>query len=174
MSYCSRSRRRRFTIVYFKSSKVVHIVAFTAIFSNILLCMRRNGYLWTFSVNLTRFPIRVQNFGDFVTFSVDFCILYSECFYFRFVWPTDLERVDPHVDNSHQVWCDMTICYRVTAFLSADTSRNLVTLTFDLLTLNRSHTWRVTWPTLPLKFEDPNTIRSPSVWCVRLADRSVN
>ena len=38
---------------------------------------------------------------------------------------------------------------RVTAFLSADTSRDLVTLTFDLLTLNSCHTWRVTWQTLP-------------------------
>ena len=34
-----------------------------------------------------RFPIRMQNFGDLATFSVDYCILYSECppyFYFRF------------------------------------------------------------------------------------------
>jgi len=40
--------------------------------------------------------------------------------------------VDPHVDNSHQVWsCD------------------LVTLTFDFLTLSSWRTWRVTRPTLP-------------------------
>ena len=38
---------------------------------------------------------------------------------------------------------------RVIAFLSADTARDLVTLTFDLLTLNSCHTWRVTCPTLP-------------------------
>jgi len=31
----------------------------------------------------------------------------------------------------------------------ADTARDLVTLTFDLLTLNSSSAWRVTWPTLP-------------------------
>jgi len=43
----------------------------------------------------------------------------------------------------------MTIHCRVIAFFSADTSRDLVTLTFDLLTLNSCHTWRVTWPTLP-------------------------
>jgi len=43
----------------------------------------------------------------------------------------------------------MTSHCRVTAFLSADTSRDLVTLTFDLLTLNSCRTWRVTWPTLP-------------------------
>ena len=48
-----------------------------------------------------RFPVRVQNFGDFATFSIDFCILYAECppyFYFRFVWPTDLESI-PHAST---------------------------------------------------------------------------
>ena len=44
---------------------------------------------------------------------------------------------------------DMTIHCRVTVFLFDDTSRDLVTLTFDLLTLNSCLTWRVTWPTLP-------------------------
>ena len=39
---------------------------------------------------------------------------------------------------------DMTIRCRVIAFLSADTSRDLVTLIFDLLTLSSCHTWRVT------------------------------
>jgi len=43
----------------------------------------------------------------------------------------------------------MTIHCRVTAFLSADTSRDLVTLTFAVLTLNSCHSWRVTWATLP-------------------------
>ena len=50
------------------------------------------------SIRLPRFPLRVQKFGDLATFSVDYCILYSECppyFYFRFVWPTDLESI-PH------------------------------------------------------------------------------
>jgi len=48
------------------------------------------------SIRRPRFPIRVQNFGDLATFFVDFCILYAECppyFYFRFVWPTDLESI---------------------------------------------------------------------------------
>ena len=44
---------------------------------------------------------------------------------------------------------DMTIHCRITAFLSADASRDLVTLTFDPLTLNSCHARRVTWPTLP-------------------------
>ena len=36
----------------------------------------------------------------------------------------------------------------VTAFLSANTSRELVTSTFDLMTLNSWYTWRVAYPTL--------------------------
>jgi len=44
---------------------------------------------------------------------------------------------------------DMTIHCRVTAFFSADTSSDLLTLAFDLLTLSSCHTWRVTWPNLP-------------------------
>jgi len=91
-------------------------------------------------------------------FSVNFCILYAYCppyFYFRFVWPTYLQSI-PHASTPMSIIptkfeVDMTIHCRVTAFLSADTSRDLVTLTltFDLLTLNSCHTWRVTWPTLP-------------------------
>jgi len=108
------------------------------------------------SIPRPRFPIRVQNFSDLPTFSVDFCILYAECtpyFYFRFVltyWPRKYTtRVDPHVDNFHQVWSwydhqlpsySVYVCRYVTL---------LVTLTFDLLTLNSCHTWRVLWPTLP-------------------------
>jgi len=42
----------------------------------------------------------------------------------------------------------MTIHCRVIAFLSADTSRDFVILTFDLLTLNSCCAWRVTLPTL--------------------------
>ena len=83
----------------------------------------------------------MQNFGDLATFSVEFCILYFECppyFYFRFVWPTDLESI-PHASTPTSIIptkfeVDMTIHCRVIAFLSAYTSRDLVTLTFDLLT----------------------------------------
>ena len=106
MSYCSRTRRRRFTVLDFK---VEYIAAFTAIFSNIctaraqkrlfrnLLCKFRHRR----SIHRLRFPVRVHNFGDLATFCVDFCILYSECppyFYFRFVWPTDLESI-PHAST---------------------------------------------------------------------------
>jgi len=58
-------------------------------------------------------------------------------------------RVDPHVDNSHQVWSwyyhplpsySISVCSYVTWRWP---------LTFDLLTLNSWRTWRVTWLTLP-------------------------
>jgi len=82
---------------------------------------------------------RVQNFGDLATFSVGYCILYSECppyFYFRFVWPTDQESI-PHASTPTLIIpskfeVDMNIPCRVTAFLSADTSRDLLTLTIGL------------------------------------------
>jgi len=53
------------------------------------------------SIRRPRFPVRVQNFGDLATFSVNFCILYAECppcFYFRFVWLSDLESI-PHAST---------------------------------------------------------------------------
>ena len=108
------------------------------------------------SIRRPRFLIRVQNFGHLATFSVDFCILYAECppyFYFRFVWPTDLESI-PHASTRTLIIpTKFEVVWPSTAelqlFLSADTSRDLVTLTLDLLTVNSCHTWRVTCPTLP-------------------------
>jgi len=70
------------------------------------------------SIPRPRFPIRVQNFGDLVTFSVHYCIfifwmsaifLLPVCLTY---WPRKYTtRVDPHVDNSHQVrsWYDHTL-----------------------------------------------------------------
>ena len=71
--------------------------------------MLRNGYFMNcrckfrhrHSIPRPWFPVRVQTFGNLVTFSVEFCILYVKCppyFYFRFVWPTDLERI-PHAST---------------------------------------------------------------------------
>jgi len=74
-------------------------------------------------------------------------------FYFRTNWPTDLKvqhmflpsrwkfppslkLIRPSVDYSYSV-------------IAADTLRDLVTLTFDLLTLVSGHTWRVTWSVPP-------------------------
>ena len=130
--------------------KVEHVVTFTAIFSNIctahaqkrlFTCMNfRCKFRHRGSIRRSNFSIRLQTFSDLATFSVDFCILYAECrpyFYFRFVWPTDLESI-PHastptsiIPNKFEV--DMTIHCRVIAFLYADTSRDLVTLwPFDI------------------------------------------
>jgi len=161
MSYCSRSHRHRFTVLYFKSWAYSRIYGH---FSNICTAHVQKRLFMNFqckfrhrrSIRRPRFPIRVQNFGDLATLSVDFCMLYSECppyFYFRFVWPTDLER-KPHASTPTLIIptkfeVDMTIHCWVTAFLSADTSRDLVTLTFNLLNLNSCQTWRVTWRTLP-------------------------
>jgi len=65
-------------------------------------------------------------------------------------WPRKYTtRVDPTSIIPTRLEIDITISCLVIAFLSADTSRDLVTLTFDLLSLNRWYTWRVTWPTLP-------------------------
>jgi len=146
------------------TSKVEQIVTFTVIFSNIctahaqtLLFMRfRCKFRHRRLIRRPRFSTGVQNFGDLATFSIDFCILYSECppyFYFLFVWPTDVESI-PHASTPTLIIptkfeVDMTIHCRVTTFLSADTSRDVVTLTFDLLTFNSCRAWRVTWPTLP-------------------------
>ena len=167
MSYCSRSRRRRFTVSDFK---VEHIVLFTAVFSNICTAHAQKRLfmnVWckfrhSLSIRRPRFPIRVQNFVDLATFSVDYCILYAECppyFYFRFVWPTDRESLSyaltPTSIIPTKLEVDMSIRCRVIAFFSADTARELVTLTFDLLTLNSCCAWQVTWPTLPPSLNTP-------------------
>jgi len=146
--------------------------AYTAVFSNICTAHAQDRLLMNFrckfrhrrSIRRPRFPIRVQNFGDLATFSVDFCILYAECppyFYFRFVWPTDrasiLHALTPTTIIPTKFEVDMTICCRVIAFLSADTSRDLVTLTFDLEQLSYmvGHV-----ANLVTKFEDLTPIRS--------------
>jgi len=137
-------------------------VAFTAIFSNICTAHAQKRLFMNFrckvghrrSIRRPRFPIRVQKFGDLATFSVDFCILYTECppyFYFRFAWPTDLESI-PHastptstiptgfeVDMTINRPCDLDIC------------------NFDLeqLSYMASHV-----NNLATKYEDPMPIRS--------------
>jgi len=65
-----------------------------------------------------------------------------------FGWNDATARVDPHVDIPTKFEVNMTIRCRVIAFLFADTSRDFVTLTFDLLSLKSCCSWRVTWPTL--------------------------
>ena len=134
--------------------------------------MHRNGYLWTSSVNLDTAIWfadpdllseckKFQRFGDVSRW---FLILYAECppyFYFRFVWTTDPEST-PHASTPTSIIptkfevATATHC-RVIGFLSANTSRDLVTLTFDFeqLTCMAGH---VTNPAT--KFEDNTTFLS--------------
>ena len=70
-------------------------------------------------------------------------------FYFRFIWPTDLESV-PRVEPSTLIISakfevDTTIHRRVTALW---VRTRYVNFTFDLLTLDNVQTWQVTWATL--------------------------
>ena len=65
-------------------SKVKHLVAFTAISSNICTAHAQKRLFVNFrckfrhrhSIRRPRFPIRVQNFDDLATFSVDFFAFY--------------------------------------------------------------------------------------------------
>jgi len=101
------------------TAKVEHLVAFTSIFSNICTAHAQKRLFMNFrckvrhrrSICRPRFPIRVQNFSDLASFSIDFCILYAEfsAIFLLLVcltyWPKKYTtHVDPYVDNSHQVW----------------------------------------------------------------------
>ena len=125
--------------------------------------MRKNGYVWTSGVNLDttiRFPDRdflhSATFGRF--FDVFRWVLHFICWKSAIFllpvclahWPKSVLQALTHtaiIFTKFEV--DMTIHCRVTvSVLAADTSRNLVTLTFDLLT------------NLANKFEDHMPIRS--------------
>jgi len=108
------------------------------------------------SIPLPRFPNRLQNFRRFgVVFR---WFLHFVCWMSAISllpvclthWSRNYTtRVDPTSIIPTKFEADMTIhCWDI-AFLSADTSRDLVTLTFHLLTSNSWRTWQVTWPTLP-------------------------
>jgi len=149
------------------TSKVEHLVAFTAIFSNICTAHAHKRLFMNFrckfrhrrSIRRPRFPIRVQNFSFFRWF-LHFCMLNVRHISTSGVdWPTDLESI-PHASTFTSIIyarfeVDMTIHCRVITFLSADTSHDLVTLTFDVLTLNICHAWRVMWPTLAPSMKTP-------------------
>ena len=123
--------------------------------------MRRNGYLWTSGVNLDT-AVRFAD-PDFLLECKMSAIWRRFPLIFAFYMPNvrhistsglfDLESI-PHASTPTSIIptkfeVNMCIHCRVIAFLSADTSRDLVTLTFALLTLCSCHAWRVTWPTLP-------------------------
>jgi len=129
------------------TSKVEHIVALTAIFRNICTAHAQKRLFINFrckfrhrrSIHRPRFPIRVQHFGDLTAFSIDFICWISAIFLLPVCltyWPKKYTtHVDPHVDNSHQVWSWYDHPLPRYSVFSADTSRDLVTLNFDLLTL---------------------------------------
>jgi len=136
--------------------------------------MRRNGYLWTSGVNLdtaVRFPnpdflieckisaIRRRFqliFAFYIWMSAIFllpvCLTY---------WPRKYTtRVDPHVDNSHQVWSwyDHPLpSYRVFVWWYVTWPGDLDLWSFDLDQLSYMAGYVTNTAT---KFEDPMTIRS--------------
>jgi len=105
------------------------------------------------SISRPRLPYRVQMSAIWLCFTLFFCILYAKSppyFYFGFVWPTDLESkpdaaiLTAIISTNFEV--NRTIHCRVIAFLLLI---RYVTLTYDCLTLNSCHTWRIMWSTLP-------------------------
>ena len=106
MPYCTLSPQRRFTVLGFKSwafncSYGYYHQHFTAHAQKRLFMNFRDKFRPHRSIPRSRFLYRVRDFGDLATFSIDFCILFvrsSPYFYFRFVWPTDLESI-PHAST---------------------------------------------------------------------------
>ena len=93
------------------TSQVEHLVAFaaTAHAQRGLFMYFRCKFRHRHSIHRPRFPIRVQNIGDLATFSVDFVFYMLNVCHISTSGLFDLlakkynTRVDPHVDNSHQV-----------------------------------------------------------------------
>jgi len=116
--------------------------------------------------SLTPISCRLRYFGDLRTFSIDSFIGKSKSppyFYFRFIWPTDLESVPrdepPTMIISTTFEVDKTIHCRVIALLLLI---HYVTLTFWCWTVvihvgSRDQPW--------IKFEDPMPIHSWLMSC---------
>jgi len=144
MSYCSRSRRRRFTVLGFKSW------AYSRLFMNFRCKFRHRR-----SIPRPDFQLqcKIWPFGDVFRWLLHFIFWMSAIFLLPvclIYWPRKYTTsVDPTLIIPTKFEDGMCVHCRVIAFLSADTSRDLVTLTFDLLTLNSCCAWRVTLPTLP-------------------------
>jgi len=139
MSYCSRSRRRRFTVLFFKSW------AYSRIY----------GLFQQHLSPISCYSAKFRRFGDVFRWLLHFKFWMSAIFLLPVCltyWPRKyITRVNSHRPTSiipTKFEVDMTIHCRVIFFASADTSRDFVTLTFDLLTLNNCCVWRVTCPTL--------------------------
>jgi len=132
------------------TSKVEHLVTFAAIVSNVCTVHARKRLFMHFrckfrhrrSIPRPRFPsAKFRRFGDVLRWFLHFIFWMSAIFLLPVCltyWPRKYTtRVDPTLLIPTKFEVDMTIHCRVTA--SADTPRDLVTLTFDLLTLNSSH-----------------------------------
>jgi len=131
------------------TSTVEHIVALTAIFSNICTAHAQKRLYMNFRCKFKhRRSIPRPRFGDVFSWFLHFICWMSDIFLLPVCltyWPRNCTtRVDLHVDSSPKFEVDMTTHCRVIALLSGDMSRDLVTLTIDFLTLNRCHAWRVT------------------------------
>ena len=137
------------------TSKVEILVAFAAIVSNICTAHAQKRLFMNFRCKLRQrrsipwlwFPGRLQNFCDLATFFVDFCCLYAKCppyFYFRFVWPTDLESI-PHASTPTSIIPTMFEAPTpIRSWVMSDNVSHWLPLT-----LNRCRSWRVTWQTSP-------------------------
>jgi len=146
------------------TSKVEHIAAFTAIFSNICTAHTQKRLFMNFRCKF-RHRRSIPD-PDFLIQCKISAILwrFPSYIYSRFVWPTDLESI-PHASIATSIIptkfeVNMTIRCRVTAFLSTDTLRDLVTFDlwpFDLEQLSYMAGHVANTAT---KFEDPKTIRS--------------
>ena len=170
-SYCSRSRRRWFTVSDFK---VEHIVAFTAIFRNICTAHTQKRFLWLSGVDLdtvVRFPDRDfrleckisaiwRRFPLISAFYMLNVRHISTSGFLTYCPRKYTTCVEPHVDNSHQVWSwyehplpsySVFVCRYVTWPCGLDL------WPFDLVQLSylAGHV-----ANLATKFEDPTPISS--------------
>jgi len=162
MSYCRRFQRLQLFVLDFRSWAFSHICGN---FQQHFYCACAETAIYEFVVKFLTpsfdSPISLQSakcqrLGDDFRWFFHFICWMSAIFLLAVCltyWPRKYTtRIDPHGDNSHQVWSwKMTIHCRVKVFCLLIRYVTLWPwpLTFDLLTLNSCHTWRVTWPTLP-------------------------
>jgi len=141
MSYFSRSCRRRFTVLNVKSWAFSCICGHCQQHLYCAMRMRRHSYLWTSGINSVRFSypdflLECKILATWRHFPLIFAFFYvgsPPYFYFRFVWPTDLESILqalPTAIFSTKFEVDMAIHCRVIVF-SLLTPRH-VTLLCDL------------------------------------------
>jgi len=126
--------------------------------------MHRNGYLWTSRVNLNTtvrfsdpdFLIEYEIMAIWPCFALIFLhfICWKSAIFLLPVcltyWPRKYTTcINSHCNNFHHVWSRYDHPLPSYSDLAANTLRDLVTFTCDLLTFNSCHTRRVMHPTLP-------------------------